>query len=242
MLTSSTTGLQLPLGFDVASYDGVNEIAAVIANPNDSAAPWKQNSWFGYSGAWNGLALRLRSATEYDTEFGSLIAISTAPNQEVRHAQERALFGCITSSYSAIECFYVAAYCLGTALSKQHFSLLKQEDLNKYPSQVVKSFQAWQPSDPFSQALAIVASSSELKTLGDLRNSLAHRGVLPRQVFFSNVRDIPSAFPSNPKELALNFDYSATLSSSTTQDHAMWLTDTTSNLVGALHNFLKRHN
>jgi hypothetical protein len=241
MLTSSTTGLQLPLGFDVASYDGVNEIAAVIANPNDKAAPWKQNSWFGYSAAWNGFALRLRSATEYDAEFGNLISISTAPNQEIRYAQERALFGCITSSYSTIECFYVAAYCLGTVLFPTIFSLNKREDLIKYPAQVVKLFHSWQPSDPFSQALATMASSSELKILGDLRNSLAHRGVLPRQVFFSNVRDIPSAVPSNPKELALNFNYSAALSSSTTSEQVLWLTDTTSNLVGALHDFLKRH-
>ncbi|BCB27915.1 hypothetical protein SKTS_28010 [Sulfurimicrobium lacus] len=238
---SSTTGLQLPTGFDVASYDRVNEAAAVVANPNDAAAPWKQTSWFGYSAAWNGLALRLRSATEYDAEFGRLIAISTAPDQEVRYVQERALFGCIASSFSAVECFYMATYCLGAALSQSHFPLKDGEDLNKSPSQVVKSFQAWQRSDPFSQVLATEASSNEFKILKDLRNSLAHRGILPRQVFLSTDSDIPSAIPSNPKALARNFAYDATLSASTTSAHVQWVNETTSRLVSALQDFLKRY-
>ena len=238
MPKSRTAGVALPSGFDVASYDRVNEQAAVLANPNDASAPWKQDSWFGYAAAWNGFAIRLRAAIEYDVEFARLISVSTAPEQEVRYEQERALFGCVVSAHSSLECFYMASYCLGTVLSRSHFPLQREQDLNKYPSHVANSYIKWLPADSFSRLLHDTAHCIEFDALSNFRNSLAHRGVLPRKVFLSSVNDTPSAVPSNPKALAQNFDYTAALSGATTSVHVRWLNLTTSHLTSALGNFL----
>ena len=240
MPLSQINGFELPIGFDVASYDKVYALAAVIADPNDAAAPWKQNAWFGSASAWNGLAIRLRSTIEYDAEFGRLITLSTAPAQEEHYAQERALFGCIASALSAIECLYMATYCLASVLSPVHFPLQDAKHLSRSPGEVVKGYQVWLPSDSFSQLLSQIAASHELAALADLRNSLAHRGVLPRKIFLSTVGDIPSALPSNPKALAGDFDYSASLSEATTSTHTRWLCQTTSDMVGSFSNFLAR--
>lgn len=240
MPLSRIAAFELPVGFDVASYDQVNDRAASIANPNDTTAPWKKNSWFSYASAWNGLAIRLRSAVEYDQEFGRLIVLSTAPPQEERYFQERALFGCVASALSAVECLYMATYCIAAVLSPPHFRLQKAEDLNKSPNKVAKAYVDWLPTDRFSQLLSRVAGSSELVELAGLRNTLAHRGVLPRKHFFSTVADIPSAVPSNPKALADDFDYTASLSDVTTSIYTRWLCQTTSHLVGAFNDFLTR--
>ena len=240
MPLSRITGFDLPVGFDVAAYDRVNDQAVLIANPNDTTAPWKQNSWFGYASAWNGLAIRLRSAVEYDAEFGRLIAPSTAPGQEERYNQERALFGCIASALSAIECFYMATYCLAAVLSPSHFPLQKDKHLVRSPCKVAKAHLAWLPADSFPQLLWQIAHSSALAELADLRNALAHRGVLPRRHFFSNVVDMPSAVPSNPKALAGNFYYSASLSDATTSIHTRWLCQIASQLVAECNRFLAR--
>ena len=240
MPMSHTTGFDLPPVFDVASYDRVNEQAAVLANPNDASAPLKQNSWFSYAAAWNGFAARLRSAIEYDAEFGRLIAISTAPEQELRYLQERAFFGCIASAYSSIECFYMASYCLGTVLSQSNFPLHQALDLNKYPRHVATAFFNWLPTDSFSQLLSATECSSELRSLSNLRNTLAHRGVLPRKVNLSTGGDVPSAVPANPRALARDFDYNASLSSATTSVHTLWLGQIASRLTVALSEFLAR--
>lgn len=237
---SRVVGLAMPVGFDVASYDEVNDRVALIANPNDAAAPWKRNAWFGYAAAWNGLAYRLRSAIEYDEEFGRLISLGTAPPRDEHYAQERALFGCVAAALSAIECLYIGTYCVGSALSPRAFPLLNAVHLNRNPIEVAQKYLAWIPSDTFSQQLVKVANSSELTSLADLRNALAHRGVLPRQHFLSNVGTVPSAVPSNPKALAENFVYDGTLSHATTSVPTAWLRQTTSQVVNAFRDFLVR--
>jgi len=241
MSLSRVVGFEFPADFDTASFDAVNDQVASIANPNDLAAPWKKNAWFNHGAAWNGLAYRLRSAVEYNEEFGRLIALSTSPPPDERYSQERALFGCIASSLSAIDCFYMATYCVATALSPEHFQLRQEEHLNKTPREIADAYHAWQPSDEFSKLLSNVAKSDEYKKLKNLRNALAHRGTLPRQHFFSTVSDVPSAIPSNPKALGGDFDYTASLSDATTSIHTQWLCHTASQLVSEFNRFLVRH-
>ena len=238
MPKSLANGFELPNGFDIVSYDKVNEQAAILTGINNTGASWEQNSWFGYASAWNGVAIRLRSAIEYDAEFGHHISISTAPEYEVLYAQERALFDCITATLSCIECFYVATYCLGSVISPKNFPLQIPKDLNKYPHQVADSYHKWSSGDSFSQLLSTIANSKECKALSELRNTLSHRGVLVREVYLSTVSDTPANVPSNPKSLANDFNFDAPLSSQTTSVHVNWVSQTTSHLTTSLSQFL----
>jgi hypothetical protein len=240
MSTSSVAGFTLPDCFDVASYDLVNERVASIANPNDAGAPWKKNAWFGYASAWNGLAVRLRSAVEYNQEFGRMISLGAAPPPEDRYTQERALFGCIAAALSAIECFYMASYCVATVLAPLHFQLQNAKDLNQNPIDIADAYLSWLPTDPFSLHLAKVAKSKELYALAEIRNTLAHRGVLPRAHYLStDVGAMPSSVPDNPKALAADFAYTASWNEATTAIHTRWMCQTSSQLVAAFKCFLE---
>ena len=238
MSMSKVAGFDFPNGFDVSSYDQVNERVAKAADPNNATTPWKRNAWFSYAAAWNGVAVRLRSAVEYDEEFAGLIAATTAPPHEERYAQERALFGCVAAALSTVECFYMAAYCAAAALAPTSIPLTAAKHLILRPSEVAAAYRVWEPSDPFTNSLASVASATELRALEDLRNTLAHRGLLPRQHYLSTVSVVPSTVPSNPKALAADFDYKAALGTATTSAHAMWVLNTTSRLVGEFNFFL----
>ena len=240
MALSRTFDVELPDYFDLAAYDSVADLAVPWANPNDPAAPWKVNAWFGFTAAWIGFAMRLRSADEYNQEFGSLIAIGSSPPRSVQYLQERAFFGCMTSCLSAIECFFLAAYCLANPVSRTHFPLAKAGHLNKYPHTVAAAFSRFDLHDPLSARLSAIANSPELESLSDLRNSLAHRGAFPRKAFLSNVGDIPTAIPSNPKALALNFTHDSSLSSETTAQHVRWAGQELSTLTSDFLSFLVR--
>jgi hypothetical protein len=240
MAFSRTVGLDLPEEFDAKAYDTVNDRVRVIADPNAVGPPWRRSAWFGYAAAWNGLAYRLCSAAQYDAEFGLLIEKGTAPSRPDHYAQERALFGCVTACLSAVECLFMGVYCVAGALAPDHFPLLLPKHLVQAPHDVANAFEAWLPVDPFGNQLTEVAKSVNLKQLADLRNALAHRGVLPRRHFLSNTVQSPSALPSNPKELGDNFDYDAMLSAATTSEHSRWSKRSTSDLVGAFAAFLAR--
>jgi hypothetical protein len=239
--TSSAAGILLPNCFDVVSYDLVNKRVASIASPNEAQAPGKKNAWFGYASAWNGLAIRSRSAVEYDEEFARLITLGTSPPHEDFYAQERALFGCIASALSAIECFYMATYCVATVLAPKYFQLQNASDLNKSPREIAIAYDCWLPTDPFSLHLTRIVRSKELLGLAGFRNVLSHRGVLPRAHFFStSAGAMPSAVPGNPKALAVDFDYKLPLNEATTAIHTQWMRQTLSQLVSAFESFLAR--
>jgi hypothetical protein len=235
MTVSQFLNLELPDCLNVLTYDEVAELAARLANPNDEEV----NAWFGFTAGWIGFAMRLRSAFEYDQEFGSLIAHSSNPARSEQYLQERAFFGCVTSALSAIESFFLASYCLANPLSREHFRLEVAGDLKKYPKDVAKAYSIYKPDDPFSNKLLEVSGSNEFNALSDLRNSLAHRGILPRAVFLSNCADIPAAIPSNPKALAQDFTHDASLNAETTAQHVRWTGQALSMLTEELLNFLR---
>ena len=230
----------LPQGFDATSYATVWRHAALIADPNDATKPSMQNAWFAFGSAWTGMVFRLRAARDFSDDFGSLVAISTAPPNDDLYLQERAIFGCIVSALSAVECFYMATHCLAAELAPQHFRLLEDKDLKGNIPQITDRYVAWVPSDDFTRELMQVSGSSQLNLLTDLRNVLVHRGTLTRQHFLSNVRDVPSTIPSKPKLLHRNLRHDAPLSAETTSTHVQWVSETCSRLVGSFGYFLTR--
>lgn len=207
MPTSRVLDLDLPAGLDVREYDAVFDFAVLLANPNDHTAPWKTSVWFGFTASWIGCGMRIRAATEYNEEFALQLGHGTSPSRAHQYNQERSFFGCITSTISALDCFCLATYCLGSAIDQGAFLLDKADRLTKYPKDVANAFTRFDPLNPFSRALTSLVASTEYRALLDLRNALAHRGVLPRQANLSTVSDIPATTPSNPKALAVDFVY-----------------------------------
>lgn len=232
--------VELPENFDWQSYDDVAEIATNIANPNDASAPKKVNAWFGFTAGWVGFAMRFRAAVEYDNEFRSQITRNPSPTRPEQYLQERALFGCISSTLSAIDCFYMAIYCLANSISEQYFPLSLDKDLNKYPRAVAAAYHRFMPQDPFASIVTSSVKSNQLELLSNLRNSLTHRGILPRKTFLSNHTDVPAAIPSNPKSLATAFEHNEHLRQETTLQYVDWAGNELSMLTTEFLKFLRR--
>ena len=132
----------------------------------------------------------------------------------------------------------MATFGLGAALAPRLFVLNESKHLIKYPKSIASCYMGWLPTAPFAKKLDDIARSSQFQALEELRNSLAHRGILPRQHYFSTNREIPSAIPVNPKALPEDLNYLLNLSDKTTSIYSRWLVDTLNILVRSFDEFL----
>lgn len=237
MAFSNVIGMQLPEGFSVSSYDRVNNLAQELMNPNDDLMPWKKDLWTVYASSWNALAYRLRAAAEYNETFVREIAEVASATREMHYAQEVALFGCLTSALSAIDSFYTAAYCFGSAFAPLYFPFHHEKQLYQTPTTVVKLYAICFPNDSFHKLLKEVQSSSEYRKLGDYRNVISHRGLLPRKHWLGNDTPRPPAIPTNPKALGSKYEYDAPLGARTCGEHLQWVNQAGSRLVDGLCEF-----
>ena len=235
---SRAAGLELPDGLDVPTFDEVSIRMAELANPNDSSSPWKRNVHHAFASAWNGVAFRFRAAFEYDQEFRRLISLTTSPGGDERFHQETALYGSVGATLSCLECFYMAAYAGGSAKGTSSFRLTADADLLKYPRDVASAFLSDYPTHTFTAVLTGTVDDPELRALQDLRNALAHRGILPRKHFLSTIRDTPSAIPSNPRSIAARIAYDAHLGPDTTAQPLGWVVSVLAPLTRGLRQFL----
>jgi hypothetical protein len=133
----------------------------------------------------------------------------------------------------------MAVYCLSSALAPDQLPLSTAKHLNQTPRDVASALRKWVPGDAFSERLLAFASSPDMQTLADFRNTLAHRGVLSRHHRLSNAVALPSTLPSNPKALAVDFNYNANISPSTTAMHAGWASKTCSAVATDFYAFLR---
>ena len=236
LLRPSTCGaVLLPESFDIEAYDGVLMHAPLIADPGGP----HRNAFFVFSQGWNGLAFRLRAMVEQDREFQEWVGRSTIAPPEDFYQQERALYGCVASALSALECFYMATYGLVAPLVPASFPLLEPEHLFLTPPRIAKAFVSWRCDDAFSRRLIEVAASPQLEQLRMVRDVLAHRGVMTRNIQITPGAPITSAFPANPKDLPLEYNYSALVNRSTTATHAQWMCKTLSLLTGSFRDLLR---
>lgn len=230
-------GIQYPTGFDKLTYAKVNQALAPHANAQSA------QTWRVFAAAWNGIAYRLRGAQEHCARLSESLRKSSAPAPEERYVQEAALFSFYASLASALECFYLAAYCAGSLRRPALLPASKPGHLSKYSKDVVDAFNRQFAGDPISVALDNPLSNKWWLPLFEFRNALMHRGSLPRQHFFTNVpaMERPSAVPSNPKALSDDWSYDVDLDPSTFEALYADVLATINALVTALESFLDRH-
>jgi hypothetical protein len=235
--------IDLPDAIDVRTYDGLSGKVAWLAHQNDDAVGSPvDDAYRAFGSAWLAVGYRVAAVARYDAEFQVVIARNPGPAGEDRFIQERALFGCIASAVSCIECFFVASYMVGAAIRSKSFPIDTAADIDKlYPRPVAGRYAAAFPSDPFTTSLDDVANSSDFWAIRNLREVLSHRGALLRTHFVPLGKGEPhAAVASNPKELPSDFRYDATLNSETTGIHARWTLKTLNALLGELAGFVER--
>lgn len=238
MKLSATHNLYLPDEIDVECYDAISKFAAIAVNPNSGISEQK-DKWFVFSAGWKGLAYRIIAAKTYNQQYADLVAKSTAPPPDEAQLQDTQLFGFSTCALSSIECAFLSTFAIASALIPGSFQLKKDDDLRKYPKAIARDFMSWDINHPTSISLHNIANSSEIDLLQKLRDTLAHRGAIPRQVNISTIEDIPASYPDNPKSLARNYNYSTPITSETTNRHYLWLCNGVNQLLDSVKIFCK---
>jgi len=216
---SYMASVDLPLGFNVREFDRVFELAQGLANPNNGTLE-EVSAWRVAINALNGFAYRLKAAKDYSDRFGASIDPATA---EDRYIQDHSLFGFAASSLSALECLFMASYGIASLFQLPGFPINTPGNLVQSPEKITDKFVACPSSLRISSITTAITSHPSYQSLRDLRNTLSHRGLLGRQIFFSTSTPIPSTIPTNPKALPAQFDYANKLVPTLTSDCLDWV-------------------
>jgi hypothetical protein len=224
--TSRTLGtFNVPACLPVAEFDFVNERVSRRGSEN-------KDIWHGFASAWTGIAYRLRAALDHEHSFATSVAHSTAPAPDERYRQDHDLFGFVVSAASAIECFYFAAYRIGSLVKPTDFAPPEPSSLKFYPRQVRDRFQSAFPGEALTEAMRPTLDDAQYGQLSDLRNVLAHRGTPLRAHFLSTSGpDTHSAIPSNLADLASTWRYDFQLSSQCLVPYKIWLENSVHQLM-----------
>jgi len=231
----ASNGLDLPERFAAEDHTAIYKRMSVLASLLHCE---KDNIRNVFSSAWICVAYRIYAAIEHDDEFRDLIAKGTAPPAFDRYRQERALFGCVTSTLSAFECFFMGAYAVGAAKGARGFPLGDPRHLVKYPRDVLAAFEKDYPSEPFTAQARAAIESTRFASLDELRNVLAHRGVLPRR-HEEDVDNGTSKSSILKTPLATEWEYATILNDQTTRIYVAWLVRTLNELLPRLRTFVE---
>lgn len=182
--------------------------------------------------AFKAVAYRFRAAAEYDGLFQELIAKhGVAPAVDIDYGHDKALFGFFVSGLSSIEAFYYAAHVLAAAIDSEAFRTdVRSLGLIK-PSTVVRDFEDRWSDLQLTCALRELVADPMYDRWRHVRNVLAHRAVLLKDIYIS---------PGGTDAVSWNLERAGTRSSadtfsiSVTKDHRVWLAGQLRTLVSAL--------
>jgi len=144
---------------------------------------------------------------------------------------------------STVESLFFASYCLASLAAAfanaDAFPLAKSSDLGFKVYTVLKLFELHHPTETLTHVMRACLEAPEHKRVRGLRNVLTHRGPLPRQVTLALKAedDRPDAIPSNPGDIATQWNYGAFLDEHMTGDAMEWLTHDLAALIGAARSF-----
>ena len=227
-----TLGIESPTNlFPADTFDEVNQKVSRRTSGSKAA-------WHAFALAWNGIAYRFVAAIEYAGLFSGSIRINDAPPPDERCRQENALFFCISSLQSSVECTYFASRIVGGISSPDGFTPSCDQDLKFMPKDVVKYFGEHWPDSKICSVLRNAQSSREFIRICDLRRALFHRGSLPRQIFFSAGPSVKStALPLNPTLPADQWRYDFELTPSVLDPMVAWVDSHIGEAIVALDEF-----
>ena len=230
--TLLTLGIESPTDlFPANAFDEVNQKVSRRTSSTNAA-------WHAFSLAWNGIAYRFVAAIEYAGLFSGSIRINDAPPPDERCRQENALFFCISSLQSTVECTFFASRIVASISSPDGFSLRSDHDLKFMPKDVVEYLAERWPNGKICNVLRNAQSSHEFIRICDLRRVLFHRGSPPRQIFFSTGPIVESAaLPLNPSLPADQWRYDFELTPSALDPMVAWVDSHIEEAIMALDEF-----
>jgi hypothetical protein len=226
MARVTTIDLDMPPDFPAAEYNGVHARVNLTPQPQPPRENWRR-----FARSWNAVAHRFRACADYDDRFReSLRMHGDGPGPEVRHGQERDLYGFFTNGMSVVDSFCCALHALGEMpRSQPRRDAPSGEAL--WPRDVRRAFERLFARDQVTVILATVLESAEYGDCLRMRNTLAHREVTSRQFFLK-------AGNPGPGEPAMWGD--SRLDESLTRVHREWLAQVLSELLASARVFAEQ--
>jgi hypothetical protein len=140
--------------------------------------------WMGIASALNGVLTRFWAASESANAFHQRFAAPNAQTDlKLMCQQEAAYFGFFTNVVSTVECFCYCVFWIGVATKAPGFAAEQPEDLRRLtPDHIAKLFARAFPKERLTSVMTEIVDSEEWEKIKDARDTLAHRGVLPRYI------------------------------------------------------------
>jgi hypothetical protein len=175
----STNGLVMPLDFPAEAYESVfSKSLKYVQSANDIYSQ--------FAGAWNAVAYRFLAVADYEREFNSLVS-DRSPEPEIRHAQERQLFGFFSNGFSVFEAAFYSAFSLGALVAPIAFPITSAKDQQRISATTtMAALKATFPDDPINNLLGEISDDPAYLEWREIRNVLTHRAA-PGRTFFAGI-------------------------------------------------------
>lgn len=204
----------MPGWFPVREYDETNQYISKRAGPDTT--PWRN-----FASAWNAVGYR---CIRMDDAIDYLVAAwseTYPPPFDDRMKEDTELFALAANMLSAVECAFLAAYCVAAMADPLTTPLATPNELKVLPSHVITTIRTLPQASAIADHFATAWHDITASGLKDLRDSLSHRGSPLRRISFSTVGVAPSAIPNNPKQLGKDWVFDLTLTDGLVQSWAV---------------------
>jgi hypothetical protein len=214
-------------------------------------------AWTSFHVGLNGTVFRFAAADEArDRWFGSLEAPDAFGNSRARHAQEASFYAFFSCARASIECFFFSMYALGACLKPNEYPLESRDDFRGVSlTSTLRLFETHYPNDSLTKTMGDVCRSTEMQLLGEYRDTLTHRGALPRThthvarrvdgnvtvKAFVKPDLVGVAVPQNPKSNPRDWMPTMSLEQGALDDLRRWLGATVGDLLREGADFAGRH-
>jgi len=174
----STIGIDMPMSFPIKPYEAVH--SQIAKNKDNFLRSWNQ-----YAGAWNAIAYRFLSCTDYNIKFiRSIKRFGNSPLPAERYKQEKCLFGFFVTGLSTVESFCYGLYAIASMINNRSFLIDKAEQLRKITVEnTTKKFKCVYPKEKISVTLSKLREDPVFQKWKEIRNILTHRSAPGRHFF-----------------------------------------------------------
>jgi hypothetical protein len=215
-MTSKQLGVDLGPLIPLELYDGVGARANKLGE-----GPHPTSQIFGMG--WTGLGYRARATHEYHEEYRASFPTLGNASHEDHYRQDKALVSFILNACAAIESLFYATHALASYVDPDAFRILSDKDLEVSPKTVLTRLAKTLPSAGITVTLQGAWAKPDACSLFEARDTVIHRGRLPRTLFVGGQRHGQTTIPVNPKAVAAAWRFDQQLSTHSLEDWYEWV-------------------
>jgi len=226
-----STGLGVPLGpwIPIGRYDRLRE---AIRN-RLPAPPGHFEHAVAASVGWSGLGYRARSASEHKEAFSQLFQVEPAASHEQRYQQDSHFFGFIVNATAAAESLVYAIHAVALGVDGVP---LTDGLLKRTRHEMINAIQAVPQFEVLGRCLKALMKVAV--PLFEMRDTVLHRGRLPRNHFVGGEYHGKMTLARNPKSAPEKWENNFVFGIDSCDAYAAWLAGFISEMVAHMEQAL----